>query len=148
MAGYLDWPCVHAFSPVSWMDWQTHRDFLFSQLGRESEDLHVDMGLRNQDSSTLTLRIPTGLRIYTLAHTERSDSSSFESLVKQSFSPHSFSPLTITIALLSTFKLGVLRLSVATFLSFHCPLDFASQSLTSFTVWQAWKPGLVRDPCD
>ena len=25
MAGYLDWPCVHAFSPVSWMDWQMHR---------------------------------------------------------------------------------------------------------------------------
>ena len=41
---------------------------LFSQLGRESADLRVDTGLRNQDSSALTLRIPTGLRIYTLAH--------------------------------------------------------------------------------
>ena len=45
----------------------------------------MDTGLRNQDPSALTLRIPTGLRTHTLACTERSDSSSFESLLKQSF---------------------------------------------------------------
>ena len=40
----------------------------------QSADLRVDTGLRNQDPSALTLRILTGLRTYTLAHTEHSDS--------------------------------------------------------------------------
>ena len=81
---------------------------LFSQLGRESADLRTDTGLRNRDPSALTLRMPTGLRTYMLAHTERSDSGLFERSVKQSFTPHSFPPLTVTMALPSAFELGVL----------------------------------------
>ena len=56
----------------------------------------------------------------------------WKDLSPTSFSPHSFSPLTITIALLSTFELGVLKLSITTFLSFHYPLVSASQSLTGY----------------
>ena len=36
------------------------------------------------------------------------------------------------MALPSTFELGVLKRSMTTFLSFHYPLDFASQSLTGY----------------
>lgn len=39
---------------------------LFSQLGRETADLRVNTGL-NRDSSALTLRMPTGLRMHARA---------------------------------------------------------------------------------
>ena len=52
--------------------------------------------------------------------------------LEQSFHPHSFSPLTVSIALLSTFELGVPKSFITTFLSLHYPLVSAFQSLIGY----------------
>ncbi len=52
--------------------------------------------------------------------------------LEQSFHPHSFSPLTVSMSLLSTFELGVLKSFITTLLSFHYPLVSASQSLSGY----------------
>jgi hypothetical protein len=69
---------------------------------------------------------------YARSRTEHSNLSSFESLFKQSFHPHSFSPLTVSIALLSTFELGVPKSFITTFLSLHYLLVSAFQSLIGY----------------
>ena len=57
------------------------------------------------------------------------DLSSKPRKLEQSFHPHSFSPLTVSIALLSTFELGVPKSFITTFLSLHYLLVSAFQSL-------------------
>ena len=69
---------------------------------------------------------------YARSRTEHSNLSSFESLLKQSFHPHSFSPLTVSIALLSTFELGVLKSFITTFLTLHYLSASAFQSLPGY----------------
>jgi hypothetical protein len=122
------WACLSGLSEEKMEDIEDEDgDKFFEEANEEEEeanlksaDLRTDTGLRNWNPSALTLRTLTGLRTHMLAHTEGSNSSCFTRSVEQSFPPHSFPPVTVTLAIAVNVRP---KSFITIFLFLHYPLD-------------------------